>query len=150
MKITFTAITYEKWEGPRPFQEGMLHITWFWESLHHSKHMITLNLSTCDLFFAVLAIAHHVSWLLNFFVTTLPNSIPSRSTIFCARSGCDVPLNTLMLGILVSRIGTVSKLKKLMSLMQLTTGSGNLPFQRMRRVLARGCQVLLSDTNLPP
>lgn len=43
---------------------------------------------------------HHVSKLLNFLVTTLPKSIPKRSTILWARSGCDVPENTLMFGIL--------------------------------------------------
>lgn len=43
---------------------------------------------------------HHVSRLLNFFVTTLPRSMPRRSTMRCARSGWDVPEKTLMLGIL--------------------------------------------------
>merc|ERR1740128_406964 len=41
-----------------------------------------------------------VSRLENFFATTRPRSIPSRSTIFCAKSGWDDPLKTLMLGIL--------------------------------------------------
>lgn len=45
-------------------------------------------------------ITYHVSKLLNFLVTTLPRSIPRRSTIRCASSGCEVPLNTLMFGIL--------------------------------------------------
>lgn len=44
---------------------------------------------------------YHVSRLLNFLVTTFPMSIPSLSTILCARSGCDVPLKTLMFGILL-------------------------------------------------
>ena len=44
---------------------------------------------------------YHVSRLLNFFVTTLPMSIPSLSTIRWARSGCEVPLKTLMFGILL-------------------------------------------------
>lgn len=44
---------------------------------------------------------YHVSRLLNFFVTTLPMSIPSLSTILCANSGCDDPLNTLIFGILL-------------------------------------------------
>jgi len=43
---------------------------------------------------------HQVSKLLNFFVTTLPRSIPRRSTIRWAKSGCEVPENTLMFGIL--------------------------------------------------
>lgn len=43
---------------------------------------------------------YQVSKLLNFFVTTLPRSIPSRSTMRDARSGWDEPENTLMLGIL--------------------------------------------------
>lgn len=43
---------------------------------------------------------HHVSKLLNFLVTTLPRSMPRRSTMRCARSGCEVPENTLMFGIL--------------------------------------------------
>lgn len=43
---------------------------------------------------------HHVSKLLNFFVTTLPNSIPKRSTILWARSGWEVPEKTFMFGIL--------------------------------------------------
>lgn len=38
--------------------------------------------------------------LLNFFVMTFPNSIPRRSQIFWARSVCEVPAKTLMLGIL--------------------------------------------------
>lgn len=46
---------------------------------------------------------YHVSKLLNFFVTTLPRSMPSRSTILCAKSGWDVPLNILILGILASK-----------------------------------------------
>ena len=46
------------------------------------------------------AFSHHVSWLLNFFVTTLPSSMPSRSAIFWARSWCELPLKTLMFGIL--------------------------------------------------
>lgn len=46
---------------------------------------------------------YHVSRLLNFFVTTLPMSMPSRSTIRWARSGCEVPLKTLMFGILLCR-----------------------------------------------
>ena len=49
---------------------------------------------------------HHVSWLLNFLVTTFPSSMPSRSTIFCARAGCELPLNTLIFGIVVSWITT--------------------------------------------
>lgn len=43
---------------------------------------------------------YQVSKLLNFLVTTLPRSIPRRSTIRWARSGCEVPENTLMFGIL--------------------------------------------------
>lgn len=43
---------------------------------------------------------HHVSWLLNFFVTTFPSSSPNRSAIFCDKSGCELPLKILMLGIL--------------------------------------------------
>ena len=45
-------------------------------------------------------ISYLVSRLENFFATTLPSSIPSRSTIFCAKSGWEDPLNTFMLGIL--------------------------------------------------
>lgn len=41
---------------------------------------------------------HHVSWLLNFFVTTLPSSRPRRSAIFWDRSWCELPLKILMLG----------------------------------------------------
>lgn len=52
-------------------------------------------------FFIYSYFGYHVSRLLNFLVTTLPTSIPNRSTIRCAKSGCDVPLNTLMLGILL-------------------------------------------------
>lgn len=51
----------------------------------------------------VIADHYHVSRLLNFFVTTLPMSMPSRSTIRCAKSGCEVPLKTLMFGILLCR-----------------------------------------------
>lgn len=47
---------------------------------------------------------HHVSRLLNFLVTTFPVSMPSLSTILCARSGCDVPLKTLIFGILLCNI----------------------------------------------
>lgn len=43
---------------------------------------------------------HHVSWLLNFLVTTFPSSRPRRSAIFWDRSGCELPLNILMFGIL--------------------------------------------------
>lgn len=49
-------------------------------------------------------IFYHVSKLLNFLVTTLPRSMPRRSTMRCARSGCDEPLKTLMFGILLWRI----------------------------------------------
>lgn len=48
----------------------------------------------------IIFLAYHVSRLENFLVTTFPKSMPSLSTIFCARSGCDVPEKTLMLGIL--------------------------------------------------
>ena len=34
---------------------------------------------------------YHVSWLLNFFVTTLPISMPRRSQSLCVRSGWDEP-----------------------------------------------------------
>lgn len=43
---------------------------------------------------------HHVSWLLNFLVTTFPSSCPRRSAIFCDRSGWELPLNILIFGIL--------------------------------------------------
>lgn len=43
---------------------------------------------------------YHVSKLLNFLVTTFPRSIPSRSTMRCAKSGWDVPEKTFMFGIL--------------------------------------------------
>lgn len=45
------------------------------------------------------SITHHVSWLLNFLVTTFPSSRPRRSAIFWDRSGCELPLNILMFGI---------------------------------------------------
>jgi len=48
-------------------------------------------------------VSYHVSRLLNFFVTTFPKSMPNRSTILWARSGCDVPLKTLIFGILLLR-----------------------------------------------
>lgn len=54
-----------------------------------------------DCCFEITHISYHVSKLLNFLVTTLPKSIPSRSTILWARSGCDVPLKTLIFGILL-------------------------------------------------
>lgn len=44
---------------------------------------------------------HHVSWLLNFFVTTFASSRPKRSAIFWDKSACELPLNILMLGILL-------------------------------------------------
>lgn len=47
---------------------------------------------------------YHVSKLLNFLVTTFPKSIPNRSTILWARSGWEVPLKTLMFGILLWRM----------------------------------------------
>lgn len=50
---------------------------------------------------------HHVSKLLNFFVTTLPKSMPSRSTMRWAKSGCDEPENTLMFGILDCNFSTL-------------------------------------------
>lgn len=42
--------------------------------------------------------AHLVSWLLNFLVTTLPSSRPSRSATRWDRSWCELPLNSTMLG----------------------------------------------------
>lgn len=48
-------------------------------------------------------VSYHVSKLLNFLVTTFPRSMPNRSTILWARSGCDVPLKTLIFGILLRR-----------------------------------------------
>lgn len=59
-------------------------------------------------------IAYHVSKLLNFFVTTFPKSIPNRSTIRCAKSGCDDPENTLIFGILDCNFKTLdfSKLSR--------------------------------------
>lgn len=45
------------------------------------------------------ATTHHVSWLLNFLVTTFPSSRPRRSAIFWDRSGCELPLNILIFGI---------------------------------------------------
>lgn len=44
---------------------------------------------------------HQVSKFENFFVTTFPKSMPSLSTILCARSGWDVPEKTLMFGIAI-------------------------------------------------
>lgn len=44
---------------------------------------------------------HHVSWLLNFLVTTFPSSRPKRSAIFWDRSGWELPLNILIFGILL-------------------------------------------------
>lgn len=44
--------------------------------------------------------SHQVSWLLNFLVTTFPSSSPSRSAIFCDRSGCELPLKIFIFGIL--------------------------------------------------
>ena len=44
-----------------------------------------------------------VSRLENFLATTRPSSMPSLSTTFCARSGWEEPLKTLMLGILPPR-----------------------------------------------
>lgn len=41
---------------------------------------------------------HHVSWLLNFLVTTLPRSSPSRSATFWDRSWWELPLKSTMLG----------------------------------------------------
>ena len=43
---------------------------------------------------------HHVSRLLNFFVTTLPRSMPRRSTMRWAKSTWEEPEKTLMFGIL--------------------------------------------------
>lgn len=43
---------------------------------------------------------YHVSRLLNFVVTTFPMTMSNRSTIMRVISGCDVPLNTLMLVII--------------------------------------------------
>lgn len=58
--------------------------------LHNRKISVTVRPGT----------TYHVSKLLNFFVTTFPRSIPSRSTIRCAKSGWDVPEKTFMFGIL--------------------------------------------------
>lgn len=44
---------------------------------------------------------HQVSRFENFFVTTFPRSMPSLSTMRWARSGCDEPENTLILGIVL-------------------------------------------------
>lgn len=41
---------------------------------------------------------HLVSWLLNFLVTTLPSSRPSRSATRWDRSWCELPLKSTMLG----------------------------------------------------
>lgn len=41
---------------------------------------------------------HHVSWLLNFFVTTFPSSSPSRSATFWDRSWWELPLKSTMFG----------------------------------------------------
>lgn len=55
---------------------------------------------------------YHVSELLNFFVTTLPKLIPSLSTILWAKSGCEVPLNTFILGILGFKDSDFSEISK--------------------------------------
>lgn len=79
--------------------------------------------------------SYHVSRLLNFLVTTLPTSMPNRSTIRCAKSGCDVPLNTLMLGILLmatfERVGTKSVVFTSIHLARMTSddNKGILPRQ---------------------
>jgi len=66
--------------------------------------LLGFSLSTRLVIFIVVflfyLITYHVSKLLNFLVTTLPKSMPKRSTIRWARSGCEVPENTLMFGIL--------------------------------------------------
>lgn len=76
------------WEShsPRAMTRGLVS---------DNKNVITAWLRRSD--------HYHVSRLLNFFVTTLPMSMPRRSTIRWARSGCEVPLKTLMLGILLCK-----------------------------------------------
>lgn len=64
--------------------------------LHHHFKKIYKTINTNHL----LGQTYHVSRLLNFLVTTLPRSMPRRSTMRCAKSGWDVPEKTLMLGIL--------------------------------------------------
>lgn len=63
-------------------------------------HLCTRQHFTVVVLIVVGCYTHHVSKLLNFLVTTLPRSMPRRSTMRCARSGCEVPENTLMFGIL--------------------------------------------------
>lgn len=55
--------------------------------------------------------SYHVSKLLNFLVTTLPKSMPRRSTMRCAKSGCDEPENTLIFGILDCNLSTLDRSK---------------------------------------
>lgn len=43
--------------------------------------------------------SYHVSWLLNFFVTTFPSSSPSRSAILWDKSWWELPLKILIFGI---------------------------------------------------
>lgn len=45
---------------------------------------------------------YQVSWLLNFFVTTLPSSRPRRSAIFWDKSWWELPLKILIFGILAN------------------------------------------------
>ena len=47
-------------------------------------------------------ISTHVSWLLNFLVTTLPSSWPSRSAVFWDKSWRELPLKIFTFGILVN------------------------------------------------
>ncbi|KAE9542578.1 hypothetical protein AGLY_002489 [Aphis glycines] len=80
------------------------------------------------------SINYHVSRLLNFLVTTLPTSMPNRSTIRCAKSGCDVPLNTLMFGILLlatfARVETKFDFTRHLARMGSDDNKGILPQQR--------------------
>lgn len=58
----------------------------------------------------IFSYTYHVSKFENFFVTTFPKSMPKRSTILWARSGCDVPENILIFGISVVSIENLNLL----------------------------------------
>lgn len=93
--------------------------------------------------------AYHVSKLLNFFVTTFPRSIPSLSTILWARSGCEVPLNTFIFGILLLMCALgFSKFARNKLLARTDSDKTGITVKRMRitNSLSRWCQFRFRQT----
>lgn len=96
---------------------------------------------------------YHVSWLLNFFVTTFPNSSPSRSAILWDKSWWELPLKILIFGIF-SCSGAWRCARPRASGQKVSALQQRLPFEKTRgwcvgQIILSWCWIPLLGERLP-